>query len=239
MKKSSSDSLYPGRTIATKYVVIDKIGAGWEGEVYRIKEKNTDIERAAKLFYPQRNPRGKVSKQYAIKLHALRNCKLVTQYHAEEYINIKKVRTTVLISELIDGLLLSEFLSSRQGKRLPPFEALHLLHTLCCGLEEIHALHEYHGDLHSGNVIIASYGLHYELKLIDMYHWGRQIAANQREDIIDLITIFYEVLGGQRYYSTQPEVVKQIICGRKRTLILKKFPTVQKLRYFIENLEWD
>ena len=43
-------NLPPGVTIARKYEVLSKLGAGWEGEVYKIREIRTGIERAAKLF---------------------------------------------------------------------------------------------------------------------------------------------------------------------------------------------
>lgn len=54
-----SFNLQPGRILAKKYEVIAKLGAGWEGEVYRIRELNTGIERAAKLFFPDRNIKNK------------------------------------------------------------------------------------------------------------------------------------------------------------------------------------
>ena len=37
----------PGRRIANKYEILKKIGSGWEGEVYKILELRTGIERAA------------------------------------------------------------------------------------------------------------------------------------------------------------------------------------------------
>ncbi len=43
-----SFDLTPGRKIAGKYEVLSLLGAGWEGEVYKIREIHTGIERAAK-----------------------------------------------------------------------------------------------------------------------------------------------------------------------------------------------
>ena len=65
-------NLSEGRILARKYEVISHLGSGWEGEVYKIRERNTGIERAAKLFFPHRNIRNKTSKFYAKKLHQLR-----------------------------------------------------------------------------------------------------------------------------------------------------------------------
>ncbi len=55
--KIESFVLAPGRVIARKYEVVSKLGDGWEGEVYKIRERSTKIERAAKLFFPHRHPR--------------------------------------------------------------------------------------------------------------------------------------------------------------------------------------
>lgn len=57
-----SFNLSPGSSLTRKYEIICKLGSGWEGEVYKIRERSTSTERAAKLFFPQRNPRNKTSK---------------------------------------------------------------------------------------------------------------------------------------------------------------------------------
>ena len=55
----------PGRLLAKKYEVVSKLGQGWEGEVYLVREQLTQIERAAKFVYPQRNPNNKAFTFYA------------------------------------------------------------------------------------------------------------------------------------------------------------------------------
>jgi len=62
---------------------------------------------------------------------------------------------------------------------------------------------------------------------------------NQRADILDLIRLFYEVLGGRKHYAKQPQIVKDICKGLKSTLILQKFKTVSQLRCFIESQDWS
>ncbi len=230
--------LTPGRVIAKKYEVVSLIGSGWEGEVYKVREINTRIERAAKLFYPDKNINGKVSKKYAQKLHKLRDCSILIQYHAEETIVLKKKQISLLISEYIEGEILSLFLKKFHRSVLQPFQALHLLHALACGIEEIHNKNEYHGDLHLDNIIIKRFGLGFDLKLVDMYQWGDSKIENKKEDIVDLIKIFYKTLGGEKRYAMQHDVIKNIICGQKRSLILKKFPTIQRLRSHIETMAW-
>ncbi len=231
--------LQPGRLIARKYEVVSKLGAGWEGEVYRIRERNTKIERAAKLFFPKRNIRNKTSNIYARKLHKLRLCPIVIQYQTEETISFRRHPITVLISEYVEGELLSEFLERQRGRKLSPFQSLHLLHALVVGIECIHRHREYHGDLHTDNVIVNRYGLRFDLKVLDMFHWSAPKRENMQDDICDLIRIFYDALGGAKCYASQPKEVKEICRGLKRSLILDRFPTVSLLRQHLETMEWQ
>jgi serine/threonine protein kinase len=233
-----SFDLQPGRVLAGKYEVVSLLGAGWEGEVYKIRERNTRIERAAKLFFPQRNARNRTSNFYARKLHKLRHCPILIQYYTEETITFRRTPITVLVSEYVEGELLSEFLKRQPGGRLSPFQALHLLHSLVAGIECIHRLREYHGDLHPQNVIVSRYGLRFDLKLMDMFHWAAPKRENIQDDICDLIRIFYDAVGGARFYAKQPAEVKSICCGLKRSLILKRFPTAAQLRQHVEAMQW-
>ncbi|MGB5438855.1 MAG: protein kinase [Gammaproteobacteria bacterium] len=245
-KKSKTDmpvinhfDLKPGQVLARKYEIIDRLGAGWEGEVFLISEQPTSIERAVKLFYPHRNPKDRTAGFYARKLHKLRHCPIVIQYHTSEKIIYHHVPITLLVSEFVEGELLSDFLARQPGKRLTPFQALHLLHALATGIEQIHLMKEYHGDLHSENIIIQRYGLGFDLKLLDFYHWGAPRPENIHDDVVDLIKILYESIGGRKYYKHQPKIIRGLCCGLKRSLILKKFRTAGQLREHLEMLSWE
>ena len=45
-------NLKPGFIIAGKYEVVEKLGYGWEGEVYRVREKTMGVDRAAAICHP-------------------------------------------------------------------------------------------------------------------------------------------------------------------------------------------
>ncbi len=144
-----------------------------------------------------------------------------------------------LVSEFVEGELLAQFMKRQPGQRLQPFQAVHLLHALVSGIECIHRAGEYHGDLHIENIIVQRYGLEFELKLLDMFHWGPPTAENRYDDVADVIRLFYDVLGGQRHYANQPEEIKAICCGLKRSLIIKKYRTMTRLREHLETMEWE
>ena len=242
MKKTASiDSfdLQPGRKLARKYEITGRLGTGWEGEVYKITELSSGIERAAKFFYPQRNIKNRTSSRYAKKLHRLKHCPIIIQYHTEEQFMYRKIPITVMISEYVEGMQLSDFLKSQPGKRLGAFQALHFLYALVLGLEPIHHIGEYHGDLHEDNIMISRFGLGFELKLLDTYHWPQSKKQNIQSDLVDTIILFHYVLGGQKNYARQPKVIKNICCGLKHNLILKKFKDVSRLREHLEQMQWE
>lgn len=228
-----------GERLAGKYEVVGPLGSGWEGKVFLVRELATGIERAAKFFYPRRNPRNRTLIYHAKKLHRLRHCPIVIQYHTQETVVRDGVKLTFLVSEFVEGELLSEFLKRQPGRRLQPFEALHLLHSLASGIECIHRMRDYHGDLHVDNIIISRRGLGFDVKLVDVYRWDPPKHENIQEDVCDLIRLFYDVLGGKRHYSKQPPEVRAICCGLKRTLIQRKFRTAGQLRERLERIAWE
>lgn len=146
---------------------------------------------------------------------------------------------TCLLSELVDGELLTKLVAAQPGKRLHPYEAMHILYGLASGLEQIHLQGEYHGDLHDDNILIARRGIDFDLKLIDFFHAGGAMREGQRDDIVKLIRVFYDVVGGRDRYARQPDHVKQICCGLRRDLILRRFPTATKLCAHLASFDWN
>lgn len=228
-----------GRVLANKYEVAQLLGRGYEGEVYKVRELATGIERAAKFFYPHRNPRDRTFNYYANKLNKLRRCPILIPYLAHDEIRYRRQPIRFLVSEYVEGEPLSLFLRRQPDGRLTVFEGLHLLHTLAKGLEVIHEMREYHGDLHSDNIIIKRRGIRFQVKLIDIYRWRVSTGENIREDVVDIIRIFYDALGGASQYASHPPEVKAICRGLKRTLIKKKFRTAGQLRRYLETMEWE
>lgn len=238
-KKARRFDLSAGRTIAGKYVIERPLGSGWEGEVYVISERLTGIRRAAKFYYPHRDPMGKSAIAYARKLDALRHCPILLQYHHQEIASIKRRKVLVVISELVEGVKLSEFLARQPRKRLSTFEALHVLHALARGIAPIHALGEYHGDIHDDNIMIRRRGVGFEVKLLDFFDLGKPTRAKIHKDVLNLVQVFHIIVGGRESYARQPKVVKDIIRGLKDSLILERFQTAGDIQRHLERLEWD
>ncbi len=231
--------LRPGRVLARKYEVIELLGGGWEGEVYRVRELTTGIDRAAKFFFPQRNPRDKAVKFYAKKLHKLRDCPILIQYITQDRITVRTWPVTFLVSEYVEGEMLRDFLDRQPGKRLLTFEALHLLQALTIGVEQIHSFNEYHGDLHTGNVMVRRRGLGFDVRLVDLYHWSAPKPEQVQGDVVGLIEVLYEAVGGRARYAKQPPEIKNIVRGLRTSLIRQRFRSASQLRDHLENLQWE
>lgn len=229
----------PGTILARKYEIVSILGTGWEGEVYKLRELGTGIERAAKFFFPNRNLRERAARFYARKLFKLRHCPILVQYHSRETIDFAGFPVTFLISDFVEGELLSHFVARQANKRISVFQGLHLLHSLAAGVSKIHAVNEYHGDLHSNNVILRQRGISFDVKLVDFFYWGPPRAENIRDDVCDLIRLFYDAIGGSKMYGKHPPEVKQICCGLKRSLILRKFRNAGELCHHLETMDWQ
>jgi RIO-like serine/threonine protein kinase len=227
-----------GRSVAGKYVIERPLGSGWEGEVYAIIERNTGIRRAAKFYYPHRDPLGKAAIAYARKLDALRHCPILMQYHHQETAYVRKKKVIVVISELVEGKKLSEFLRDQADGRLSTFEALHVLYNLTKGIAPIHARGEYHGDIHEHNIMIRRQGISFEVKLLDFFDLGAPTKSKIRKDVLNIVEVFHTIVGGRKYYADQPKVVKDIIRGLKDSLILARFQSAGDIARHLEALVW-
>ncbi len=238
-KKPRRFDFPPGKSVAGKYEIESLLGSGWEGEVYRIVERSTGIRRAAKFYYPHRDPTGKAAIAYARKLDALRHCPILMQYHHQEIAYVRRRKVTVVISELVEGQKLSEFLAAQPGHRLSTFEALHVLHVLAKGIAPIHARGEYHGDIHDDNIMIRRQGIDFEVKLLDFFDLGKPTKAKVYKDVLNLVEVFHTIVGGRARYADQPRVVKEIIRGLKDSLILERFTSAGDIQRHLETLEWE
>lgn len=228
-----------GKSVAGKYEIERPLGSGWEGEVYVIIERNTGIRRAAKFYYPHRDPLGRAAISYARKLDALRHCPILLQYHHQEITYVKRRKVTVVISELVEGQKLSEFLQHQPDHCLTTFEALHVLYSLAKGIAPIHARGEYHGDIHDDNIMIRRQGIDFEVKLLDFFDLGKPTRGKIHKDVLNLVEVFHTIVGGREVYSRQPRVVKNIVRGLKDSLILERFQSAGDIQRHLETLAWE
>jgi serine/threonine protein kinase len=231
--------LQPGRKLGSRYRVESLIGQGSEGMVYSVIDITTGIRRAAKVFRPHADRRGRLSTRHAQKLNRLRYCDIVLQYLHSETVRVRGETHTALVSELCEGVPLQTFIEKQPGKRLSTFMALCMFQALVEGLDEVHHAGEYHADVHAENIMVQPRGVGFEIKLIDFYEWGKATKAKQQQDILDAVKTFYDMLGGRRVYGRLPPEVKYICAGLQTRYILKRFPTMTDLSVYLSTFEWS
>ena len=147
------------------------------------------------------------------------------------------INRRMLRAALLDADLYEEVEADRGATRQASLVVV--LSAVAAGIGSIHHLREYHGDLHTDNIIVQRYGLGFNLKLVDMFRWGTPKQENIQDDVCNLIRIFYDAVGGARHYAKLPPEAKDICCGLKRSLILKKFRTAGHLQRYLETIQWE
>lgn len=228
----------PGRPLERRYVLGEFIGSGYEGEVYHLTEASTGIERVVKFFYPDRYRDSKRPIRLAQKFHRLRRCSVVLQYHHYGELSWRRRQVGYMVSELAPGKILSDMIQAQPKKRFAPFEALHLIYAVAKGVAEIHAVRGYHGDIHENNILVERRGLSFRIKLIDLYLHPKGTNGRQQMDVADIVYLLYELVGGSEGYPSSPPIVKEIVCGRHRFRIYRKFPNAGTLSHYLENYLW-
>ncbi|MCA9536347.1 MAG: protein kinase [Myxococcales bacterium] len=238
MSRQRGFELPPGRIFGDRYSVVQKLGAGSEGEVYQIKERSTGVHRAAKLFFREPAEADKQVVWSARKLDKLQHCPIVLHYHHTMRVDVRGQSVLCLISDLFDGVRLETFIMDQRGGRLHPFMALTLLHSIARGLERIHAVGEYHGDVHTQNILVQQTGIHLNIRLLDFYDRGRPSQRLRRNDLVDAVRVLYQCVGGRKHYSKAGEHIRYICAGMQASLIQRRFPDMSALRNHLESFEW-
>ena len=68
--------------------------------------------------------------------------------------------------------------------------------------------------------MIRRVGISFEVKLLDFFDLGKPTRSKIHKDVLNLVQVFHEIVGGKESYARQPKAVKDIIRGQKDTLIL-------------------
>ncbi len=147
-----------GQTLG-HYRIVEKIGAGGMGEVYRAHDERLDRDVALKIL-----PSGTLNDESARKRfrnEALALAKLSHPHIATVFDFDSQEGMDFLVMELVSGATLAEKLAAGP---LPEKEVIELGSQVAEALEEAHEQHVVHRDLKPGNIIVTLKG---QAKVLD------------------------------------------------------------------------
>ncbi|HEY1434388.1 MAG TPA: protein kinase, partial [Thermoanaerobaculia bacterium] len=162
----SASRLLPGEVLDGKYEILEKIGEGGMGEVYRVRHLHLDEIRIIKVTKPDVTADGAPARRFQ---EEARLATLVRHPSVAALYDFSRQAdgSYYMVWEYIDGLTLETWLR-RHGK-LAPAGALEVARQVLAGLSEIHAQGIVHRDISPDNIMLRELpGGRLQAKVIDL-----------------------------------------------------------------------
>ena len=207
--------LTPGGTFAKRYQIIEELGKGGMGRVYKVLDKEIGEKVALKLLNPEIAAESKTIERFRNELKTARQIShknVCRMYHFA-----KDEDTHYITMEYVRGEDLKSMI--RMMGRLSPGQTVSIAKQVCEGLAEAHKLVVVHRDLkpqnimidRDGNVKIMDFGIARSLKAKGITGAGMMIGTpeymspeqvegketDERSDIYALGIILFEMLTGK------------------------------------------
>src|SRR6476661_5568726 len=143
--------LTPGQTLDGKYEILEKIGEGGMGEVYKARHVHLDEIRIIKVTKPDALGEGPEPRRFQ---EEARLATLVRHPNVAALYDFSRLPdgSFYMVWEFIDGVTLEEWM--RLHGPLPPGQALDIARQVLSGLAEIHAQGIVHRDLSPDNILV-------------------------------------------------------------------------------------
>ena len=161
----------PGMLVMGDYVILERLGAGGMGVVYKAYHRRMHREVAVKVLLEsgvQSEDKIERFRREAIAAARMNHPNIVTAYDANEHEGIP-----YLVMEYVKGRDLGSLI--KKGDKLPVAEAVNYMLQTARGMEYAHSRHIIHRDLKPSNLLLASPedsdirpGLYSRVKILDM-----------------------------------------------------------------------
>ncbi|HYX19879.1 MAG TPA: serine/threonine-protein kinase, partial [Thermoanaerobaculia bacterium] len=157
--------LSPGQVLDGKYEVLDKIGEGGMGEVWRVRHLHLDEIRIIKITKPDPAGGGAAARRFQ---EEARLATLVRHPNVAALYDFSRQAdgSYYMVWEYIDGVTVEAWL--RRRGPLPPELALDVARQVLAGLAEIHAQGIVHRDLSPDNIMLRETPSGVRAKIIDL-----------------------------------------------------------------------
>jgi serine/threonine-protein kinase len=187
--------LTTGSTFAGRYQIIEELGKGGMGKVYRVLDKRLNEEVALKLIKPEIASDKETIERFSNELKLARR---ISHRNVGRMYELMEAEGTYFITmEYVPGQDLRRLI--RQTGQLTTGKAISIARQVCEGLSEAHGLGVVHRDLKPGNILIDRDG---NAKIMD-FGIARSISAKG-------ITGAGLMIGTPEYMSPEQTEAKEV-----------------------------
>lgn len=152
--EASLEELASGSTFAGRYQIIEELGKGGMGRVYKVLDKETHEKIALKLIKSEIAQDKKTIERFRNELIVARR---IIQKNVCRMYDLNREKDHYYITmEYVSGGDLKKLI--RRTKYLPAGTAISIAKQICNGLEEAHKLGNVHRDLKPSNIMIDDNG---------------------------------------------------------------------------------
>lgn len=213
--ETPKEELTTGSTFAGRYQIIEELGKGGMGKVYKVLDKEINTKVALKLILPEIASDKKIIERFRNELKTARD---ISHKNVCRMYDLNKEKGTYYITmEYVSGGDLKTFI--RRAAPLSTARAITITKQICEGLSEAHKIGIVHRDLKpnnimiddNGNARIMDFGIARSVKGKGITGSGIMIGTpeymspeqaegkdvDQRSDIYSLGVILYEMVTGQ------------------------------------------
>ncbi len=243
----SAAVLQPGDVLGGRYEILQLLGEGGMGAVYKARDRELDRFIALKLIRPELASSPAILarfKQELLLAHQVTHKNVIRIYDFSEADGVK-----FITMEFIEGVDLRRLLLDH-GK-LAPTEAVDLIRQVCFALHAAHTVGVIHRDLKPQNImqdkhariLVMDFGLARSVDSEGMTQTGALVGTmeymspeqamgselDQRSDIFALGLIFFELLTGKTPYKADTALASLLKRNQERAIpAVELDPTIPK-----------
>jgi tetratricopeptide (TPR) repeat protein/tRNA A-37 threonylcarbamoyl transferase component Bud32 len=187
--------LIRGTTFAGRYEIIEQLGKGGMGQVYRVEDKKIKAEIALKLIKPEVSAEKQTIERFS---NELKMTRMIAHRNVCRMFDLGEEKGTYFITmEYVSGEDLKSFIH-RVGQ-LPVGKAISIAKQICDGLAEAHRLGVVHRDLKPSNIMIDKEG---NARIMD-FGIARSVSAKG-------VTGVGVIIGTPEYMSPEQAEAKEV-----------------------------